>query len=154
MSRTVHATFSLKLQDFAPFPGASMDKDLRESSMRLRVPRVLVVDDEPLVARALSRSFGRLGIVAAVAGSAAEALARCGEANFDLVVADQNMPGVTGAELLAIIHRTRYPARFALCSGGEPPPCAVPGVAFLRKPWRDDDLRAIARLSLEAARSA
>ena len=112
-----------------------------ESSTELRVPRVLVVDDDELVARVLSRSLSRKGVLVTVAHSAAEAVKLCDERPFDLVITDQNMPRVTGTELIAILHEVHGMRRFVLCTGmGEPPLLPVAGVKLLPKPWSAADL--------------
>ena len=63
---------------------------------------VLVVDDEPLVAKVTALLLQAAGYRTTVCGSAAEALQRLdqGEA-VDLVVTDQTMPGMTGDVLAA-----------------------------------------------------
>jgi signal transduction histidine kinase len=67
-----------------------------------REPRILVVDDEPRGVELLARACFDLGEVAR-ALSGAEALAIVRDGPLDLVITDQRMPGMTGAELLAHI---------------------------------------------------
>ncbi len=63
--------------------------------------RVLVVDDDALVARAVARSLGKRYVVT-TAASAAEALAHIeGGERFDAVLCDLMMPQMTGMELHA-----------------------------------------------------
>lgn len=82
--------------------------------------RVLVVDDEPLVAAALERLLQRLGHRPEVAGSAEEALGRLEEDRaFDLILSDLRMPGMGGAGLYAALIE-RHPEmaeRLAFVSG-------------------------------------
>lgn len=64
-------------------------------------PRVMFVDDEPRVLKALSRTFRREPWEIHMAESGEEALAL--EANhgpFDVLVTDQRMPGMCGIDLL------------------------------------------------------
>ncbi|HET7490177.1 MAG TPA: response regulator [Acidimicrobiales bacterium] len=89
--------------------------------------RVLVVDDNPASARALATGVTRWGLRPVVVPGAAEALdaVQSGE-RFDVVVADDTLPGTTGAELAA-----------ALGHGAEPPPpvvLVVAGMAEARAP--------------------
>ena len=61
--------------------------------------RVLVVDDEPLIGRAVQRILGN-GHAVVVAGSALEALRLLGtEPMFDVLLCDLMMPEMTGMDL-------------------------------------------------------
>jgi response regulator RpfG family c-di-GMP phosphodiesterase len=63
-------------------------------------PRVLIVDDEPLVLEALRRQHGqRFALVLAVGAAAALARIEAGE-HFAVVVSDYEMPGMDGIEFL------------------------------------------------------
>ena len=112
-------------------------------------PRVLVVDDEPLVRTVVSRTLGRDHDIV-TAGSAAEALARvaCGEA-FDLVLSDLQMPEQTGMDLHAELSRVapELARRMIFFSGGAYTEDARAfldreGVECLEKPFDLDTLRA------------
>jgi CheY-like chemotaxis protein len=65
-----------------------------------RRPRVLVVDDEPLVLRALARVLQRLGIDPDKAANGDEALGLMAQHPYDLVVSDLRMPVLDGVGLL------------------------------------------------------
>jgi CheY-like chemotaxis protein len=73
-----------------------------------RRPRVLVVDDEPLVGRAVRRVLSEQSDVASVTGGR-EALALLGDPAqvFDVVLCDLMMPDMTGAEFRAAMLRVR-----------------------------------------------
>jgi DNA-binding response OmpR family regulator len=62
-------------------------------------PRVLVVDDEPMVREVLSRYLSRDGFDVATAADGEEALVRFGEAEPDLVLLDLMLPGIDGYEV-------------------------------------------------------
>ncbi len=79
--------------------------------------RVLVVDDEPGVRQALARAIKLAGLVPIEAGSADEALQKCDEHAFDVVILDFIMPDMDGIELLARIRRTQPFIRSILVSG-------------------------------------
>jgi PAS domain S-box-containing protein len=86
--------------------------------------RVLVVDDEWALARALAVSLGRSHDAVAVQ-SGAEALARLGnDPSFDAVVCDLSMPGMSGLELYrhASAAWPHMAARFVFMTGGAPAP--------------------------------
>jgi two-component system, OmpR family, KDP operon response regulator KdpE len=59
---------------------------------------VLVVDDEPALRKVLNTTLTARGFSVEEAGSAEHALDVMHEANFDLVLLDINMPGMTGLE--------------------------------------------------------
>ena len=63
-------------------------------------PRILVVDDEPRGVELFARSLRGIGRVSG-ATSAQQALELLEREAFDIVVADQRMPGMTGVELLS-----------------------------------------------------
>lgn len=81
--------------------------------------RILVVDDEPLIARAIKRALG--GFAVHVASDGAEALAVIEEGpEFDVILCDLMMPRLSGADLFALV-RERFPhftPRFVFMTGG------------------------------------
>ncbi len=70
--------------------------------------KILAVDDEPDITGLLARWFAMEGYECATASNGEEALSMLEEANFDLLVSDITMPGMSGIELLAVV-RTRWP---------------------------------------------
>jgi len=82
--------------------------------------RVLVVDDEPLVGRAVARVLGHgHEVTVATSGREALALIEAGRA-FDLVLCDLMMPGMSGMELYETV-AARAPEvveRFVFLTGG------------------------------------
>lgn len=79
--------------------------------------RILVVDDERDVRRAFVRMLRLAGLVPTEAGSADEALQKCEEQTFDVVVLDFIMPDMNGIELLTRIRRLQPFVRSILVSG-------------------------------------
>lgn len=71
-------------------------------------PRVLIVDDDPEIARMLARSLARRGFQIDSTRSADEALAQAGKTAYDAAILDLVMPGRDGAELSAAL-RSRIP---------------------------------------------
>jgi signal transduction histidine kinase/CheY-like chemotaxis protein len=65
-------------------------------------PSVLVIDDEPLVAKLLATILRRTWDVT-VASSGAEALELVGERRFDAILCDLMMPGMSGIEVAAAL---------------------------------------------------
>ncbi|MFO7655015.1 MAG: ATP-binding protein [Candidatus Krumholzibacteriia bacterium] len=81
--------------------------------------RLLVVDDEPQLVRLLDRQLSALGyrVVTAADGRAALAAFHDDPEGFDLLLADQTMPGLTGRELLMEVRRRRPDLPVVICSG-------------------------------------
>lgn len=75
-------------------PGARKDKGDRTLS------QVLVLEDEPIIARNICRTLARDGHAVVHAASAAEARARLADARYDLVLADVNLGDGDGIDLL------------------------------------------------------
>jgi len=73
--------------------------------------RVLIVDDEPLAREALAKALaGRNGIERLdSACNAVEALDRLGEAAYDVLLLDINMPEVSGIELVDRVREDNFP---------------------------------------------
>lgn len=117
-------------------------------------PRVLFVDDDEWVQRALARAFGR-AFRLSVAPSGEAALEALRAAPFDVVVVDYLMPGMTGVEL---IHRLQeeHPGlpRIMLTGHGELPELLALKrrdlvSAVLMKPWEQLDVEHAVRVALQ-----
>jgi len=76
---------------FCPFEGDAMAD----------AERLLVVDDEGPILHALQRTFEAAGYEVTACLDPAEALARLGEREYQVISADYMMPGMTGAEFLS-----------------------------------------------------
>jgi signal transduction histidine kinase/CheY-like chemotaxis protein len=114
--------------------------------------RVLVVDDEPAVAKAVSRTLASEHDVVVVS-SAKDALARIGSGErFDVILCDLMMPQMTGMDLYAELSRQDPPQsdRMIFLSGGA---FSAAARAFLQhipnaridKPFNANALRALVR---------
>jgi len=63
--------------------------------------RILLVEDEPNMARTLAKILERKGFQVRSAPNGAQALSELAEAEFDVVITDLNMPVMDGMQLLA-----------------------------------------------------
>lgn len=129
----------------APTPPAQLEPP--------RPLRVLVVDDEPMMTRAVMRMLKPAGHAVSVAGSGEEALERLAEQTFDVVVSDMGMGlGMNGWDLADAVNRRWSSVRFLLATGWgaaiDPAEARARGVeAVLAKPYHPADLlRALARI--------
>jgi EAL domain-containing protein (putative c-di-GMP-specific phosphodiesterase class I) len=92
-------------------------KNLVAEAPPLDQPRVLVVDDEPLVLRSLARIFAGAGYQVESANDGAAAQALLQHHAFDLVVSDIDMPGISGIQLLRIVREHDLDVPFLLVTG-------------------------------------
>jgi DNA-binding NtrC family response regulator len=70
--------------------------------------RVLVIDDEPAVQDLLERVLTNAGHQVAVVDTAEGALIRLARDRYDVIVVDNNLPRMTGLELMALV-REHHP---------------------------------------------
>jgi CheY-like chemotaxis protein len=110
------------------------------------LPRVLIVDDQPEIARALSRVFASEAEVT-IASSGADALKRIEKGKFELVICDVMMPLMTGPELFARVKAIdpTTAAAFVFTTGGvdahHERELQATGARWLSKPVEIADLR-------------
>jgi CheY-like chemotaxis protein len=132
----------------APARAAVARKQVELPSATAPRASILIIDDEPLVRRAIERSLDRDHDVVAAA-TAGEALARLASGErFDLILCDLMMPEMTGMEMAERLKR-EDPAvaeRMVFLSGGAFTPEAVEFLRtassrFIEKPFLPDDLR-------------
>ena len=105
--------------------------------------RVLLIDDEPDVARVAAAFLRKAGFDVTTAGSGGEALAGLGQGRaFDVLVTDFAMPGLNGTDLVSAA-RERQPGLPALVitgyAGAESLDRLPADVAILRKPFERRD---------------
>ncbi len=103
--------------------------------------RVLIVDDDPLVRRALHLLFDRAGYRPTMEASLSGACQLLGENQIDLVVTDYRLaPGETGFELLGYFQRKRPNLPVIMMSGADEEGLVERAMeagayAFFRKPF-------------------
>jgi signal transduction histidine kinase len=103
---------------------------------------ILLVEDDPLVAESTTLVLEHLGHRVAIATSGAEALSRLEmQPEFDLVITDNAMPGMTGLELAERVRQLRPGFPIILSTGyAELPMGKEIGLLRLNKPYRPDKL--------------
>jgi PAS domain S-box-containing protein len=118
---------------------------------------ILVTEDEPDLARILTKILEAEGHRVETAPNGVQALARLGQRTFDLIVSDIRMPELDGPGLYGEVSR-RYPdllSRFVFLTGDILSPetsefLARTGSARLAKPFTSTDVRRITRAALRA----
>ena len=118
--------------------------ELGGPSIQAAPPRVLVVDDEPGLRRALSRLLQASGINVRTADDGAMALDVLAEESFDVALVDLMMPRMNGLELLQHIRKRHAGTQVVLMTAFGDVETAVQAVRagahhFLTKPFRSND---------------
>lgn len=112
---------------------------------------VLIVDDEPGIVRALTRLLRREGYVLHEAASGPEALEILRREEIAVIICDQNMPGMSGVEVLAEACRIRPDTYRITLTGLTDPGTAQATINqgrvnhFIFKPWNDEALLEVVR---------
>src|SRR5215470_12673090 len=106
---------------------------------------VLVVDDEPVVLQLFSRVLSEKGLRTRTASSAEEALALLEQGGIACVLADKNMPGMDGIEMLRRVREAQPHCAFIVMTGYASTESAIEAlrlgaVDYLEKPFEDLDL--------------
>jgi len=119
--------------------------------------RLLLVDDEESITKALYRIFRREGYEILTASSGQEGLEVLKEDKkpFSLIISDQRMPGMSGAQFLEKAKKIFPNAMRILLTGYSDMDAIVDAInkgeihRYLTKPWNDDDLLIQIRHALE-----
>jgi EAL domain-containing protein (putative c-di-GMP-specific phosphodiesterase class I) len=91
---------------------------------------ILLVDDEPAIARAYGRTLGAAGFSVVTATDGREAATAAREQNFDVIVSDITMPEMNGLELLRAVREHDLDVPFVLMTGGPAVDSAVRAVEY------------------------
>jgi len=140
-------------------PGSVFDEEPKEQETDLsltRGKRILVVDDEEPVASLLRRILERLGCQVTTAHSGEEALAHLDAEEYDVIISDLKMPGMSGQELYALLRKNRpeVAERFIFVTGD----VITPGTGYfiqasgrpsLAKPFTSGEIAVVLQEMLE-----
>ena len=107
--------------------------------------RLLVVEDEEIMADALARGLRRAGYAVDVVTDGAAALDQVGLNHYDVVLLDRDLPLVHGDEVCRTLVRDRAPARVLMLTAAGTVAEKVDGFAlgaddYLPKPFAFDEL--------------
>jgi DNA-binding response OmpR family regulator len=121
--------------------------------MKWHPMRLLIVEDEPLIARFLARGLRSEGYTVAVAGDGQVAVDRLAAGGWDLVILDLMLPGQDGFEVLREISGRRLGAPVLVLSARRAVETKVAALDagasdYLAKPFALDELLARVRALL------
>ena len=119
--------------------------------------RVLIVDNDEALARAMEETLAKVGYQCLVATSGPEGARRIEQDTFDIVVSDLVMNDVDGMEILGRARHALPDAEVILVTGHATVPKAVEAMQlgafnFLEKPISPNRLRAVVEKAAEAVK--
>ncbi len=107
---------------------------------------LLLVDDEPSILKSLKRLFHHTEYTVLTANCAYQALDIIRERPIAVLVSDYTMPGLSGADLLAMAKSLRPDIYAVILSGNNDQQSVIRSIneggaaKFITKPWTDQDL--------------
>jgi len=134
-----------------PMTDASMEGrlDTTRPELGLEFTRILVIDDNELVRRAVSSLLRGSGAKVVKASDARAALSLLEQdPRFDLAISDVAMDGMSGVEFAGCLRKAHPSLPVLLVSGVSSREALPEGVGFLAKPFGRDELIAKLRLTL------
>ena len=117
---------------------------------------ILIVDDEEMILKAISRTLRNENYNLFTAASGEEGLKLLEMREFDLVISDQNMPGMDGVTFLQKVKAEQPHALTIMLTGEKEIRVAMEAIndagvyKFILKPWDDDDLKVTIQRALES----
>lgn len=108
-------------------------------------PRLLVVDDEPLILEGLSRLLAARDYDVVLANGGCEALIAIGKQQFDVILLDLGMPDMDGNEVLRFVAERCAETPVIVVSGDSTIDAAIRALRggaadFVRKPYEPEEL--------------
>jgi DNA-binding response OmpR family regulator len=119
--------------------------------------KILVVDDDEQMRRDISEILTKEGYDVAHTGSGEEALEKINEEDFDIVLADLIMPGISGMEVLTEIKKTKPRIRVIMITAFATVESAVEAMKkgasdYISKPFKINEVQITVKRALEEAR--
>jgi DNA-binding NtrC family response regulator len=119
--------------------------------------RVMVVDDDAVLRRLVSDQVARMGFDSAAAASGEEALDALSKSDFDVVLLDIRMPGLSGLEALREIRKLEDPPEVIMLTADTSLGTGLEAMRlgaydYLTKPATLDEIEAVVRKADEKRR--
>lgn len=118
----------------------------------MRVARAVVIDDEAEVIDLIEQILKEEGLSVKRCSRAEELLDALPEQSFDVIISDLNLPGISGLDLLDMLHSMDIDTPFVLITGYASLDTAIQAVNrgafhYIKKPFTIEEIRlAIKRL--------
>jgi putative two-component system response regulator len=133
-----------------------MTWDLRPTRSRSARPRVLCVDDEPVILQILRRLLDVQGFDAITCNDPLAAVSSFTEGAFDVVITDIHMPGMDGLALMRALRKVQPELPVVVVTGHGTVDTAIQALregatGMLVKPFTGEELLAEVRRALSAA---
>lgn len=132
---------------------------LVEKVLEENKPRILLVDDEPVVLASLRRLLRNENYVLQYALSGQQALAMLETQQFEVILSDMTMPEMSGTQLFEKV-RDVYPDGVRIISSGfDDKPIILDMLAkgyahqYLPKPWNDKDVLSLITTALDVQKN-
>lgn len=124
-----------------------------KNKMVTNKPRVLIVDDEPVICELLTEDLEELGYLCKTAPDGDNALRELADNKFDVILLDIRLPGISGIELLKMI-KLKYNSAVIMITAIDDVNTAVISMKlgaldYIVKPFSLDVLRASINSALE-----
>lgn len=117
--------------------------------------RILIVDDEPHVISALMRGLDEEPYLVVGASGGKEALQLMTQQMFKVVISDERMPGMDGAEFLSLVKELHPETVRIMLTGHASVEATMRAVnsgeiyRFFTKPWNETELKLALRSAVE-----
>jgi CheY-like chemotaxis protein len=148
---------NMKLQTLLPLPSRDgpCATDFLLCSVPSHVPRILVVDDDECLRNIIISFLTRAGFAVDSASDGLQAWESILQTPYDLLLTDQNMPGLTGLQLVERIRDADLALPIIMISGSLPKRAASDDAqlhitALVSKPFNMRELLSLVRTALEA----
>jgi DNA-binding NtrC family response regulator len=127
-----------------------------------RAPRLLIIDDEPIIGKRLQQAFTKTGIETIIFTDPVRAMEAMAEERFRIVITDYRMEDMDGLEVLRRVKILNPQAKVIMITGYPSQELEEKAILsgifeFMAKPFRMDELkdavyRAMQELDEESAR--
>jgi DNA-binding response OmpR family regulator len=119
-------------------------------------PKVLVVDDEPVVVNSIRKTLARRAYKVEEAFSGNEALSLIAKGSYDLVLLDMRLPDANGLELITDIRKRKPNLRVVIVTGYSSIDTAVEAIKrgasdYVAKPFTPNELYDVTSRTLKRA---
>ena len=119
--------------------------------------QILVVDDDKRMRSVLKSLLAEEGHMATACADGLEAIARCGETAFDMVITDLMMPGASGIDVLKACRQAHPETLVVLITGFASLETAIQAIRegaydYITKPFKMDEMKIVVKNAGEQIR--